>query len=64
MALRPRSNSASPPPATGPGRYQVLDPLRHDGVDYPVGAVVALATDAAAPLLAMAVIVAQPDAAP
>jgi len=64
MALRPRSTPASPPPETGPDRYHVLDPLRHDGVDYPGGAVVALAPDAAAPLLALAVIVALPDAAP
>ena len=44
--------------------YTVREPLRHDGVDYPVGAGVALAPDAAAPLLALAVVVAAPDAAP
>ena len=32
--------------------YQIVEPLRHDGVDLPVGAEVVLDKDAAAPLLA------------
>jgi len=43
--------------------YRVVEPLRHDGSDIPVGAEVALDKDAAAPLLALGVTAeANPDA--
>lgn len=43
--------------------YQVVEPLRHDGEDFPVGAEVALDKDAAAPLLARGIIAeARPEA--
>jgi hypothetical protein len=47
------------------GAYHILEPLRHDGEDYPVGSIVVLSPAAAAPLLTRAVVaLAPPDGAP
>jgi hypothetical protein len=56
-----RRSSASEPEE--PRDYFVLSALEHDRVDYPAGYTIALAASAAAPLLAVKAITAEPTAA-